>query len=81
MATVGRLKGLLLEIAEKHGVHPSELTGPSRVRYITRARQEFMWTAYQTGRFSEPQIGLFLGGLDPSTVHHGRYAHAARLTK
>lgn len=79
MATFSRLKGLLLEIAEKHGVHPSELTGPSRVRYITRARHEFMWAAYQTGRFSDPQIGAFLGGRDPSTVHHGRKTHAAKV--
>lgn len=73
------MAAIAVEVAERHGVSVDELRGPQLRRQVTRARQEAMALIYATGRFSNSQIGRFMGGRDHTTVLHGRRSHAARV--
>lgn len=75
------MRGIVAEIAERDGIPVALLRGAPRTRFISDARQEAMWRMYQTGRFSLPQIGAFLGGRDHTTILHGVRAHAERTKR
>lgn len=55
------LKRLAEEVCDEHGCTLDMLRSGSRRRSLVRIRFEFMWRAYQTGLFSYPTIGRFLG--------------------
>lgn len=65
------MKDIVREVAERHGLQPDDITGPSRVRSIAWPRQEAMWEARQRTKMSYPAIGRRLGGRDHATVIYG----------
>jgi chromosomal replication initiator protein len=67
------------EVAESYDVTVRDITGPSRRKAISRARQAFMYEAYQQPHLSTPMIGAFLGGRDHTTIVHGVKQHRERL--
>lgn len=73
------LKSMALDVCHRHKISLAGLRGAARTRPIAWPRQEFMWEAYQTGRYSLGQIGLYLGDRDHTTILHGVRAHAARV--
>src|SRR5687767_10438999 len=72
-------------VAAQYGVTVEQLKSPERSRPIAWPRQEAMWLmrrvkwADGSTRYSNPQIGQFLGGRDHTTVLHGVRAYEARL--
>jgi len=70
---------IIADVSKRTGVPVHDIKGPSRFRSIVRARHMFMTEAYETGRFSLPQIGRFLGR-DHTTVLHGIRQHKSRQT-
>ena len=74
MSLPPRIAGIIAQVAVEHGVSVKDILGPSRVRKITRARQEAMRTVRSLERDdgtvpSLPQIGRWFGR-DHSTVSH-----------
>lgn len=67
------------EIAGKHGITVEQLLSRSRLKRITRPRQELMWRMYSSRRLSSVRIGQILGGLDHTTVLYGVRKHQARI--
>ncbi len=65
-------------ICELRGLSLDQMRGPQRAQEIAHPRQEAMWLMYETGRWSNKQIGNFFGGKDHTTVIHGRRAHLER---
>ena len=74
-------KAYATEVALKHGLKLSDLTGPARGRAIAHPRQEAMWLLKQQDRWSLLQIGQFLGGRDHTTVIHGIRKHEERMAE
>ncbi|MFM2154048.1 MAG: hypothetical protein RL199_2483 [Pseudomonadota bacterium] len=54
--------------AEHFAVTVADMTGPSRVRHLARARQAAMFLVRQVTKASYPEIGRQFGGRDHSTV-------------
>jgi chromosomal replication initiator protein len=77
----GQAGVMMRRVAAAYKVGVNELCGPSTERRLSRPRQELMFLLYDTGRYSYPQIGLFLGGRDHTTVIHGVQAHRKRLAQ
>jgi len=73
------LRAILSTVAFVEDVPVELILGRSNVRTVTRARQRFMAEAYQTGRWSLPQIGAFIGR-DHTTVLAGVRSHEAKLS-
>lgn len=67
-------------VADKHGISLDVLRSEKRDRPIAWARQEAMWECRRQTTQSLPQIGLFFGGRDHSTVLHGIHRHQARIS-
>lgn len=63
--SVGRIIDV---VATYHGMRAKDLTGPSRQRHITRARQIAMFLARQHLQMSLPELGRAFGGRDHTTV-------------
>ena len=80
MSPVPQMAGILAEVACKHRVSVKELLGRGRRPYVAWPRQEAMWRIRQTGRYSLPQIGAFLGGRNHTTVIRGVRAHERRMS-
>jgi chromosomal replication initiation ATPase DnaA len=83
---IGRtIAQIAADVALKHDVTVDDLIGPARTRWISHARQELMWFAYEERRadgtrvYSLPSIGKYLGGRDHTTVLHGILAHERRV--
>ena len=55
-------------VAAYHGMHTRDLTGPSRQRQVTRARQLAMFLARQHLQLSLPELGRAFGGRDHTTA-------------
>lgn len=77
--SLSKTAAILWEVARKHRVCLSDLTGKCRVAKFVRARQEAMWRLRQETIFSLPQIGARIGGRDHSSVLWGIRAHQARI--
>lgn len=58
------------EVARRHRLTVEDLISTNLLRSVVKARQEAMWRAYQTGRFSTTKIGRYFGGRDHTTVLH-----------
>lgn len=80
-----RLIDIVDGVARRYGVSSEEILGPSRKGYVARPRHEVMYLAYEVRwasgcrRYSQPQIGAFLGGRDHTTVINGIRRHKLRL--
>jgi len=55
-------------VAAYHGMRTKDLTGPSRQRQVTRARQLAMFLARQYLQLSLPELGRAFGGRDHTTA-------------
>ena len=66
------------DVAARYDVSVEDLRGPCRSRWASVPRQEAMYLAHKTGRFSTPQIGQFFNGRDHTTVLHAFRAHERR---
>lgn len=69
---------VIAAVADRHSLTVADLKSTSRVRGIAWPRQEAMWELRQTGLWSLPQIGYFLGGRDHTTVIFGIRRHEER---
>lgn len=74
-----RMADVLAEVAASHRISVRELLGRGRHKHVAWPRQEAMWRIRQTGRYSLPQIGAFLGGRDHTTILKGIRAHERRM--
>lgn len=72
------LADIIERTAEKHGLAVSDLKGRSRRASVTIARQEAMYDAYLSGRWSYARVGRSLGNRDHTTVRWGVHQHAER---
>lgn len=72
------MKSILADVAHRTGYSIGELKGPLLHKGLARARQEAMWLMVKAGKWSYPQIGLFMGGRDHSTVWYAYHAWEAR---
>ena len=72
------LADIVEAVARKHGLEPSDLTGPRRHRHLVRARQEAMYECrLQTGKYLTIIGRAF--NRHHATVLFGIRAHADRL--
>lgn len=84
---LGGMGGLMSTVAAEYGLETSDFFSSSRKRYLAHARQDFMWRCrqvkWQTGawRYSLPQIGMFLGGMNHTSILHGVREHEKRRLK
>lgn len=76
---VPRLKAILKECAEKHGVSINEMISSRRFKNIVAARMEFYYRAKTETSASLPEIGRSCGGKDHTTVLHGVRKYKAML--
>lgn len=73
------------KVAAKHGVTLALIRSQARHRSIAHIRQELCWELYElrhpdgSRRFSQPQIGRFVGYLDHTPVNHALKVHGARM--
>ena len=61
-------QGLIAAVADAFDLTPADLTGPSRLRHITEARQAAAWVLRRASPLSLSQIGHLLGGRDHTTI-------------
>jgi chromosomal replication initiation ATPase DnaA len=78
------MRQIATDVALDRGVSFGDLIMPdhvpgARAFAIAHPRQEAMWRMHQTGKWSLPQIGRFLGERDHTTCLHGIRAHAKRI--
>jgi chromosomal replication initiation ATPase DnaA len=66
-------------VAWRHGLTMDDLRGPRTARKYSRARQEAYANLYDTGRYSLPRIGKWLGERDHSTVLMGIRRHRKNI--
>lgn len=64
-------KVLLALVAAKHGLKPSDLTGPDRARPYVEARYDAIALIYTHMDVSLPVLGKKFGGRDHSSILHG----------
>jgi len=75
---------IIREVAEAHGLTPSDIIGRERTRPYSRARHEAMWRLYQVRlvdgrrRYSFPMLGRIFGR-DHTVCLHGVRRHEARM--
>jgi hypothetical protein len=74
-----RWKGIILEVAYKHGIPLPVLLGRRRKKWIVAARHEAFYRLSEETTFSLPRIGQVMGGFDHTTVLHGISAHKKRM--
>lgn len=75
------MKDIIAETAAKHKLRVIDLTGPSRERRITRARQEAYWRCRHEAKATLPRIAAALGRTDHSAIHHGIIRHEQRMAE
>lgn len=68
-------KDLLASVCEFYGVTAESLRGPSRSRWLAKARQHFWYLLAIKTDFSTPQMGIFTGCRDHTTVIAGIRRH------
>ena len=67
--------------AEYFGVSVEEITGPSRNRALSTARQMAMYLCRELTDLSLPRIGEKFGGRDHTTVLHAERKVKAQMTE
>jgi chromosomal replication initiator protein len=79
-----KAREIIAEVAERYGLTFEDMIGPRRIKEISLARQEAIWTCRQvrradgSHRFTLPFLGHLLNR-DHTTVLWGERQHAARL--
>lgn len=68
---------IIREVAQSHGLAPSDIKGQERRRPVAWARQEAMARLYEYG-LSLGTVARLLGGLHHTTVIHGKRRHYER---
>ena len=68
---------IIKQVAQSHGLAPSDIKGHRRCRPVAWARQETMARLYEYG-LSLGTIARLLGGLHHTTVMHGKRRHYER---
>jgi chromosomal replication initiation ATPase DnaA len=76
--TVARIEA---RICRALNVSRKDVRSDRRNREIVLARQAIMYWSARRTRFSLPQIGKFMGGLDHTTVLHGKKAYVEKRAK
>lgn len=85
VAPLPTMRVLFALVAAEYGLTEDEMHLHRNFRRVSWPRQDFMWRCRQikrldgSHRYSFPQIGRFLGGMDHSSVQYGAKRHAARL--
>jgi chromosomal replication initiation ATPase DnaA len=80
MTPAARTRGIIAEVAERHGVTVEALIGERRFVGLVVARHEAMYEiAKQNHGFSYPSIGKVFGGRDHTSVLHGVRRHCKRI--
>lgn len=69
---------IVRDVAERHLLTPELLRGHRQGKELSAARHEAMHLMMETGRFSSPQVGRFLGGRDHTTILYGVRRHKER---
>ena len=72
---------ILREVCVKHGLEKSAIKGRSRLRHITRAKQEYAWRLRTELEWSYPAVATALNWGDHTTAMHAVKAHEARRTQ
>lgn len=72
---------IIAEVAQRRGLTLEDLMGPSRLKRITRVRQEAMWELRQRTKLSFPQIARRLGRTNHTTALHAFRRHEERLAE
>lgn len=72
------IKQVVRYVAMKHQVSISLILDTGRNANVVRARQEIYWRLVAIGAYSLPQVGMWVGGRDHTTVLHGVREHAKR---
>lgn len=73
-----KMRDILIEVSEKHGVNAVDIKGSTRNRRVVRARHEAFWRCRRETANSFPAIGRFFHR-DHTTVIYGVRAHEARM--
>ncbi len=73
-----RVRRIVMEVCEKHGVSAIEICSEHRSQRIVVARMEACYRLRKETTWSLPRIGKFLGGRDHTTILHSVRKHAAR---
>ena len=68
MITFAKIKR---EVCKKYSITLEEFDGRDRGRLFCKARKLAWWRARQETTASLPQLGLWSGGRDHTTVYHG----------
>lgn len=74
------MRSILAQVAQAHGLTPTAILSPTRLRAVSEARQEAMALMKKEGH-SSTKIGLFLGGRDHTTILHGVKRHWERVSE
>lgn len=74
-----RWRGIVRQVAERHGITVEELLGPCRARRFAWPRQEAAYRLRTETPLSFAQIGERLGGRDHTTIIHAIRAHERRV--
>ena len=82
-----KVRRIINECAESHGVSPEMVLGKTRVKQVVHARHEAIYIvrkylrprAVHPNSYSYSNIGRMFGGLDHSTVIHACKTHRARM--
>jgi PHD/YefM family antitoxin component YafN of YafNO toxin-antitoxin module len=77
LSTPQKLKKILAEVAQSHGVSINDLLAHRRFHDLVVARQEFCYRAYSETTWSLPRIGGFMGR-DHTTILWAIAAHCER---
>lgn len=72
------IKQVVRYVAMKHQVSIRLILDSGRNAAVVRARQEIYWRLVAIGAYSLPQVGMWVGGRDHTTVLHGVREHAKR---
>lgn len=74
-------KRILAEVANKHALTVSQVTGRQRNRAFVIARHEAIYRLHTETEMSLPQIGRRVGGRDHTSVLHGIKRHKQRMAE
>lgn len=74
-----RWKRIIVEVCRKHGITLAQIMSRRREERIVIARHEAVWRLCEETSMSLPQVGRRLGGLDHSSVIHGKRKHEERM--
>lgn len=69
---------LLIKVAKEHDIHPDLLISPNRVRKVVEARNQLVFEAHETYKYSYAQIGRWLNK-DHTSILHAAARYATKI--